>query len=317
YEEFEKIGIDVYQDAITKITGSIKDPADETKKFKNEKYPNIVVTVDLLTTGIDVPAICNIVFLRRVKSRILYEQMIGRATRLCDKLGKDHFKIYDAVALYEALNPVSAMKPVTPNPTITLEALNEELKKATKDSVKQHIVDQIVAKINARKKRLKGDLLEEFKTLTGANDTDEFVEEVKRKGLTEKDWTLRFEQIARWLDRVRQEKQKQFISEHEDKLLSVEQGFGDAKRPEDYIEEFSRFVKENVNKIPALTIVAQRPKDLTRDELRNLKIILDQQGFRESTLQKAYQLKEKRSDEIAASIIGFVRREAIGDALVP
>lgn len=154
-------------------------------------------------------------------------------------------------------------------------------------------------------------------TLTGTNNPNDFVEEVKRKGLTEKDWVLRFEQIARWLDRVRQERQKQFISEHDDKLIGVEQGFGNAKRPEDYIEEFSRFIKENMNKIPALTIVAQRPKDLTRDELRNLKIILDQQGFREATLEKAYQLKEKRSDEITASIIGFVRREAIGDGLIP
>jgi type I restriction enzyme, R subunit len=308
---------EIDRDAIKKITSSIDKPNEKLKLFKNEKFPSIVVTVDLLTTGIDVPEICNIVFLRRVKSRILYEQMIGRATRLCDKIEKDHFKIYDAVNLYEALNPVSAMKAVTPSPTITFEELNEELRKATKESVKQHIIDQIVAKINSRKRSLKGEALEEFKALTDTESPDEFVEEVKNKGLTEKDWTLRFEQIARWLDRVRQEKQKQFISEHEDKLLSVEQGFGNAERPEDYIEEFSRFVKENINKIPALTIVAQRPKDLTREELRNLKIILDQQGFKEQTLQKAYQLKEKRNDEIAASIIGFVRREAIGDALIP
>src|SRR5690606_41582697 len=91
FAEFEKIGIPVHQEAIKKITGSVKDPKGDTKKFKNEKYPNIVVTVDLLTTGIDVPAICNLVFLRAVKSRILYEQMIGRATRLCDEIGKESF----------------------------------------------------------------------------------------------------------------------------------------------------------------------------------------------------------------------------------
>ena len=51
------------------------------REFKNEEFPNIVVTVDLLTTGIDVPSIMNLVFMRRVKSRILFEQMIGRATR--------------------------------------------------------------------------------------------------------------------------------------------------------------------------------------------------------------------------------------------
>jgi type I restriction enzyme R subunit len=44
--------------------------------------------VDLLTTGIDVPSITNLVFVRRVNSRILYEQMLGRATRLCDEIGK-------------------------------------------------------------------------------------------------------------------------------------------------------------------------------------------------------------------------------------
>jgi type I restriction enzyme R subunit len=39
--------------------------------------------VDLLTTGVDVPEICNLVFLRQVSSRILFDQMLGRATRLC------------------------------------------------------------------------------------------------------------------------------------------------------------------------------------------------------------------------------------------
>ena len=37
----------------------------------------------------------NLVFLRRVKSRILFEQMLGRATRLCPKIHKTHFEIYD------------------------------------------------------------------------------------------------------------------------------------------------------------------------------------------------------------------------------
>jgi type I restriction enzyme R subunit len=54
-----------------------------------------VVTVDLLTTGIDVPAITNLVFVRRVNSRILYDQMIGRATRRCDEIGKEYFRIFD------------------------------------------------------------------------------------------------------------------------------------------------------------------------------------------------------------------------------
>jgi len=65
--------------------------------FKNGRFPNVVVNVDLLTTGVDVPAIDTLVFMRRVKSRILFEQMLGRATRPCPDIGKTHFRIFDAV----------------------------------------------------------------------------------------------------------------------------------------------------------------------------------------------------------------------------
>lgn len=77
---YSEYGVD--NDAIMKITGSVgggnpKKVQEAIKRFKNERYPSIAVTVDLLTTGIDVPEITNLVFLRRVKSRILFEQMMG------------------------------------------------------------------------------------------------------------------------------------------------------------------------------------------------------------------------------------------------
>lgn len=107
---------------ITKITGSALD-ADDTliKRYKNESFPRIAVTVDLLTTGIDVPEINRLVFVRRVKSRILYEQMIGRATRLCENLfgegnDKEYFEIFDAVDLYAILEDFTTMKPVVTHP---------------------------------------------------------------------------------------------------------------------------------------------------------------------------------------------------------
>src|SRR6188474_3216528 len=76
-------------------------------------------TSSSLTTGIDIPKIANLVFLRRVRSRILYEQMIGRATRRCDDIGKERFRIFDAVDLYSALQEVTDMKPVVVNPLVT------------------------------------------------------------------------------------------------------------------------------------------------------------------------------------------------------
>ncbi len=54
--------------AVLKITGAADKPLSLIRRFKNERNPSIAVTVDLLTTGIDVPAISNIVFLRRVRA---------------------------------------------------------------------------------------------------------------------------------------------------------------------------------------------------------------------------------------------------------
>ena len=97
---------EVDDDAVQKITASAHKPMEIIRKYKNEQLPQIAVTVDLLTTGIDVPAITNLVFIRRVSSRILYEQMLGRATRRCDDIGKEIFRIYDAVGIYAALQDV-------------------------------------------------------------------------------------------------------------------------------------------------------------------------------------------------------------------
>jgi type I restriction enzyme R subunit len=54
-----------------------------------------------------VPPIVNLVFVRRVNSRILYEQMLGRATRRCEEIGKEFFRIFDAVDIYANLQEVT------------------------------------------------------------------------------------------------------------------------------------------------------------------------------------------------------------------
>lgn len=65
-----------------------------------EKLPQIAVSVDMLDTGIDVPEIVNLVFFKRVRSKVKFWQMIGRGTRLCDDLfgvglHKEEFCIFD------------------------------------------------------------------------------------------------------------------------------------------------------------------------------------------------------------------------------
>ncbi|WP_082606475.1 MULTISPECIES: type I restriction-modification system endonuclease [Colwellia] len=146
-------------DAIIKITGtSDKDPKKIQSlitRFKKERLPNIVITVDLLTTGVDIPSICNLVFIRKVKSRILYEQMKGRATRLCPEVGKTSFKIYDAVDLYSSLEAVDTMKPVVVRPKVELGTLVNEITdsqtyktfEADGRCFAEHSHEQLVAKV--------------------------------------------------------------------------------------------------------------------------------------------------------------------------
>ena len=123
---FEQQYGSVEDDAVVKITGNADKPLELIRRFKNERLPNIAVTVDLLTTGIDVPEICNLVFLRQVNSRILFDQMLGRATRLCDFNGeaKDNFRVFDAVRIFEAVGGMTAMQPVVVNPKITFAQLD-------------------------------------------------------------------------------------------------------------------------------------------------------------------------------------------------
>jgi type I restriction enzyme, R subunit len=136
--------------AVAKITGSVDDPGRLIRRFRNDATPIVAVTVDLLTTGIDVPKIVNLVFIRRVNSRILYEQMLGRATRLCPEIDKETFRIFDAVGIYEALQPLTSMKPVAVNPKLTLTQLLEEFTRLTDHAHRAQLRDEILVKLRHR-----------------------------------------------------------------------------------------------------------------------------------------------------------------------
>lgn len=314
-EEFDAMGVDVHRDAIEKITGSVFDNAELTKKFKNEKYPNIVVTVDLLTTGIDIPTICNLVFLRKVRSRILYEQMKGRATRLCPEIGKESFRIYDAVNLYEDMKQFTDMKPVVVNPSYTFAELVEQTDRIeTVDRLSKQR-DQIVAKLNRKAKRLSENQEETFKYYAQGKEVKEFLEELKNISPTELPaFIADHKTLWEYLDTKVYRPQSIFISEHEDMVREVKRGYGNAEKPEDYIEGFKRYIQEHRNEIAALNIICTRPQELDRQSLKELKLQLDEQGYNEATLNTAW--KNMTNVDIAADIIAYIRTLALDTAMV-
>ena len=312
-QAFKEQGRPVDDDAIEKITGSIRHPNQEIKNFKNEENPNIVVTVDLLTTGIDVPRITNIVFLRRVQSRILYEQMLGRATRLCPEIHKEKFTIYDAVGIYDAMNKVTNMKPVVKEPGHNVHYFLGHKKDyfETQEDSYQYQVDMSAA-VERKIKCLDDKKRKEFERLAEVKSVDQWAGDLSKLNKEEflKQWP-KFEQ----LDHINPSKPHQFISNAPDIVVNVTRGYGTGnEKPEDYLESFTDFVKKNVDAIPALHVVATRPKDLTFDQLKEIKLKLEQNGFKEKELQTAW--KSANHVQTTADIISFIRQAAVGSKLV-
>ena len=107
-EEFGK-GDEFCQKITYKV--SWKKPEDLISDFRNSYFPRIAVTVDMIATGTDIRPLEILLFMRAVRSRLLYEQMLGRGTRVVsptelmnvtsDAMLKDHFVIVDAVGLTE------------------------------------------------------------------------------------------------------------------------------------------------------------------------------------------------------------------------
>lgn len=316
---YSEYGID--NDAVLKITGSVaggnkKKIAETIKRFKNEKYPNIVVTVDLLTTGIDVPEITKLVFMRRIKSRILFEQMLGRATRLCPEIGKTHFEIYDPVGVYESLAPVNTMKPVVNNVTTTIEDLYNGLETFEDDAHIQNQLDLLFAKIQRKQKNLSKETLEKFQIKTEGKTPAQIVSESRFKSPKEsREFMQKYKDAFILLDiKKKSAPRPKVYDDREDKLTEHKRDYINGKRPEDYIESFKEFINDNINKIAALKTVCTKPKDLTRAELKELKLILDENQFNESLLNSAW--KNLKNEDIAADIISFIRQQALGSPLV-
>lgn len=332
-------GVD--NDAVMKITGSVaggnkKKISEAIKRFKNESNPKVVVTVDLLTTGIDVPEIVNLVFMRRIKSRILFEQMLGRATRLCPAIGKTNFEIYDPVGVYESLQDVSNMKPVVTNPSTTFEDLLSGLSVAKTDDEKAYLIDTIVAKLQRKRSNVSEKALEQFIYLTGGQDIDSFAKSIRNNNVKRSpdfletvgvplvsstemsslvDDIIKNKEAFLILDRDKvQHKRPVIIDNHPDEVIERTRGYGEGQKPEDYLESFKEFISTNLNTIAALKTVCTKPSELTRESLKGLKHELDRHNFTENQLNTAW--KEMTSQDIVADIIAFIRQQALGSNLI-
>jgi len=109
-----------------------EDPKSVLAQFRNDYFPRIAVTVDMIATGTDVKPLECLLFMRDVRSRNYYEQMKGRGTRIITlddlrkvtptaKHTKDHFVIVDAVGVTKSIK--SDSRPLEKKPGVPLKDL--------------------------------------------------------------------------------------------------------------------------------------------------------------------------------------------------
>lgn len=125
-----------------KITYRADNPETVLNAFRNSFYPRIAVTVDMIATGTDVKPLECLIFMRDVRSKSYYEQMVGRGTRTLDKdglqavspdakAGKDHFVIVDAIGV--TTSPKSESCEMEHKPGVSLRELLEQIARGVRD----------------------------------------------------------------------------------------------------------------------------------------------------------------------------------------
>ena len=336
---YEPIQLD--SGAIVKITSAAGDRDTVQQlvaRFKNERFPSVAVTVDLLTTGIDVPSITRLVFLRAVRSRVLFEQMMGRATRRCETIGKDHFEIYDPIGVYDLLLPHSAMRPAVPSPQTTFSDLLKALEPdklppaltaldpqtahtpQEQEAALSYRISLILAKLRRIHHRLSDEGKDIFRLRTDGLDLPAFVEQVKHlppQQAKERLLSLKplFEQLDGRTLRAHNHNGPAIYS-GSDQLAAHERGYGNSNMPpEDYIKSFGEYLRTHLNEITALKILCTRPRDLTREDLKKLRLELSAEGFTTFQLNSALDQARAKNASLVADIITLIRSSAIGSPI--
>jgi len=291
---------------VQKITGSptVDRPLKRIKEFRNRPDPHIVVTVDMLSTGVDIPALENIIFLRPVRSRILFEQMMGRGTRLCSdfKNGpgtapKTHFTVFDCFAgtLLESFKQETGITqdaPLSPNRTI------RDIVKEISDSIDVEYNTRCLVK---RLQRINKNITQEGRDMLSRfipnGDLGEFAKDLPDKLDKERVTTLQLlnnDELLNLLENYPRPP-KRFIRaiESEDVVTSeyiFRTSDGKELKPNDYIAAFEEFVKANPEHVEAISIILEKPTDWDTNALKELRTSLKTrpESFTEDKLRKAY-----------------------------
>jgi len=169
-----------------KITykNSDEDPKSVLAQFRNDYYPRIAVTVDMIATGTDVKPLECLLFMRDVRSRNYFEQMKGRGTRVIPlddlrkvtptaKFIKDHFVIVDAVGVTKSCKTDS--RPLEKKPGVPLKDLLNAVTVGNRD---EDVFSSLANRLSRLEKQISEQEKQQFSEMTNGKSLNQVVKEL-------------------------------------------------------------------------------------------------------------------------------------------
>ena len=278
-------------DFCRKITNAAKNPKSSLAAFRNDYYPRVAVTVDMIATGTDVRPLECLLFMRDVKSRSYFEQMKGRGTRVLmpDDLrkvspsapAKTHYVIVDAVGVTKSMKTASQpldTKPSIPFKDLAMGLMMGDRSEETVSSLGgrlSRLDNKLGAEDQARIKQAAGTPLSAIvRNLFDAIDADKVEADAIAAGHPEPDESAmqaaREERIKRaanvftgpvidLMDTIRRDTEQIIDHDNLDTLLHAEWAGDVAENANQIVQDFEEYLRENRDEIEALTIYFTQP----------------------------------------------------------
>lgn len=303
---------------VAKITGRVDRPLQRIREFRNRPNPGIVVSVDMLTTGVDIPDLEYLVFLRPVKSRILFEQMLGRGTRKGEKHpDKSHFVVFDCfdgtlIAYFRNSTAITAEPPAPDGKT--LAQIIEEI---WQNQDRDYNIRRLAKRLRRIDKEMSGDARELFARYIPDGDIGRFAEDLAsllRSAFTDTMRILRDRNFQHLLSTYPRPGRNFLVAasvqDAVDSEWLIRGATGQEYKPADYLTAFETFVRTNAKEVEALSILLSRPQGWGSDALRALREQLKQapEHFTEDNLRRAFQIAKHKA---LVDIISMVKWAAL------
>ena len=313
-----------------KITYSAENPESVLSSFRNDYYPRIAVTVDMIATGTDVKPIECLIFMRDVRSKNYFEQMKGRGTRTLSKDdlqkvtpsatdNKDHFVIVDAVGVTKSKK--SETRALERKPSVSMKELmmNVALGDKSEDtltSLANRIIrlnsqmtpsekKEFTEKVGNSAGQIAEKLLNAFDEdiilhkaqaqFATSEPTEEQIAEAKKALVTEAVAPFQNPDVRDYIENVRRSHEQIIDNVNLDKVLFAGFDSQQEKHADRVISSFREFIDENRDEIIALRIIYnQNYKDrpMAIDGLKTLYEKLKTKGITIERLWDCYAVKK-------------------------